>query len=118
MKSIYSKIAPQPIGPYSQAVAVENLLFCSGQVGVNPQTGEIAEGIEEQTNQVMKNIQTVLKAGGSDLDHIVKTTIFLKNIQDFPVVNKIYGDYFSIHKPARSTVEVSNLPKGKLKSQP
>lgn len=118
MKAIKSDKAPNPIGPYSQAIEANGFIFCSGQIGVDVATGTIAEGVEEQTRQVMKNLEFVLNAANSDFDHVVKTTIFLKNISDFPTVNEIYGSYFSSHKPARATVEVSNLPKGKLSNSP
>src|SRR5436189_1873682 len=100
LKTIQTPNAPKPIGPYSQAIAVNGLLFCSGQVGVDSQ-GNIVENIEGQVHQVMKNISVVLAAGNSSFDHVVKTTIFLVNINDFPKVNEIYGSYFIHHKSAR-----------------
>ena len=114
IKKVQTTKAPSAIGPYSQAIVSGNLVFCSGQIGLDPETGNLVDGIENQTKQVMENIKAVLSAADSDLNHVVKTTIFIKNISDFATVNQIYGDYFSDHKPARSTVEVSNLPKGAL----
>jgi len=114
IKEIFTSKAPKPIGPYSQAIISGNLIFCSGQIGINPDTGELAEGIEAQTKQVLKNLKEILIEAHSSLEKVIKTTIFLKNIADFKKVNEIYGEFFSSHKPARSTVEVSNLPKGAL----
>ena len=107
--------APKPIGPYSQAVQAGNLLFCSGQIPLDAKTGQIsAQDVEGQTRKVMENIAAVLQAGGSAFDQVVKTTIFLKSMGDFPKVNEIYGSYFKPDPPARSTVEVSRLPKDVL----
>jgi len=114
MKIIYTKNAPGHVGPYSQAIIVNDFVFCAGQIGINPETGNLADGMENQIRQIMENIKAVLKAAGSDFSHIVKTTIFMTNINDFPIANKIYGEYFTEHKPARSTVEVSKLPKDAL----
>lgn len=112
---VYSENAPKPIGPYSQAVQVGNMLFCSGQVALDAQTGQVAASdVEGQTRKVMENIAAVLQAGGSAFDQVVKTTIFLKSMGDFPKVNEIYGSYFKADPPARSTVEVSRLPKDVL----
>ena len=115
-KEILTKEAPAPIGPYSQAVQFGNLLFCSGQIPLDPVTGAIVgEGdVEAQTRQVMKNISAVLKHAGAEFNHVVKTTIFLKNMGDFPKVNPLYGEHFSAPFPARSTVEVARLPKDVL----
>ena len=108
--------APKPIGPYSQAIRSGNLLFCSGQIPLNPETGEVVSGgIREQTTQVLENIKAVLTEAGGNWDSILKTTIFLKSMTDFPVVNEIYATYFNkITPPARSTIEVSRLPKDVL----
>ncbi len=106
--------APKAIGPYSQAVSAGGFLFLSGQIGIDPETGELAEGLESQAKQIFANISAVLHAAGLDKEKIVKTTIFLKNIKDFKKVNALYADFFGDHKPARSTVEVSDLPKGAL----
>ncbi|MBU3978947.1 RidA family protein [Patescibacteria group bacterium] len=114
MKAIHTKKAPGAIGPYSQAVVANGFVFCSGQIGLDPKTGEMVEGIEKQTRRVMDNLVGVLSAAGTDLAFVVKTTIYLKNISDFPVVNGIYGEYFTIHKPSRATVGVGDLPKGAL----
>lgn len=114
LRTITSPNAPKAIGPYSQAVAADNLIFCSGQIGMIPETGELADGLTAQTVQVLKNLQAVLNAGESDLEHVLKTTVFLRNMGDFSEFNQIYETYFSSHKPARATIEVTNLPKGAL----
>lgn len=114
MKSVNSDNAPAAIGPYSQAIATDQYIFCSGQIGIDPNTGELVDGVENQVKQAMNNLQEVLRAAGSSLESVVKTTLFLKNMSDFAKVNEVYGSYFTDHKPARSTVEVSNLPKGAL----
>jgi len=114
IKAIHTKKAPGAIGPYSQAVVANGFVFCSGQIGLDPKTGELVEGIENQTRRVMDNLAVVLSAAGTDLAFVVKTTIYLKNISDFPAVNGIYGEYFTIHKPSRATVGVGDLPKGAL----
>lgn len=107
--------APKPIGPYSQAVKLGDLLFCSGQVPIEPVSGNvIATDIEGQTKQVMKNLEAVLAEAGMKFSNVVKTTIFLKSMHDFPKVNAIYAEYFPKNPPARSTVEVSKLPKDVL----
>jgi 2-iminobutanoate/2-iminopropanoate deaminase len=114
IKIIETKKAPGAIGPYSQAIEANGLVFCSGQIGLDPKTGELVQSIETQTRRVMDNLSAVLSAAGTDLSHVVKTTIYLKNISDFPVVNSIYAEYFNIHKPSRATVGVADLPKGAL----
>ncbi len=107
--------APQPIGPYSQAVRVGDLLFCSGQIPLDPVTGQVvSQEVGEQTKKVMENLQAVLAAAGRGWESVAKTTIFLKSMQDFPRVNEIYGAYFADQPPARSTVEVARLPKDVL----
>ncbi|MCM0606809.1 MAG: RidA family protein [Xanthomonadaceae bacterium] len=107
--------APKPIGPYSQAVKVGDLLFCSGQVAIEPVSNTVvANDIDGQTKQVMKNIEAVLTQAQMKFSNVVKTTIFLKSMHDFPKVNAIYGEYFTQNPPARSTVEVSRLPKDVL----
>lgn len=104
--------APAPIGPYSQAVAYGNLIFVSGQIAIHPENGQLVTGsVKEETHQVMKNIQNILKAAGLGMEHILKTSIFLKNMDDFTAVNEVYGSYFSGDFPARETVQVSRLPK-------
>ncbi len=111
MEKITSSHAPAAIGPYSQAVRVGDFLFCSGQIGIDISTTELAgDDIESQTLQVFKNIRAIIKASGLELKDIVKTTVFLTNMADFPVMNDIYGKAFGNHKPARSTVQVSRLP--------
>ena len=109
---VYSATAPEPIGPYSQAIQVGNMLFMSGQVAIQKSTGNIiTSSIEEETTQVMQNLADVLTAAGMDFSHVVKTTIFLKDMNSFSKVNEIYGKHFSQNAPARETVEVSRLPK-------
>ena len=104
--------APSPIGPYSQAVQFGNMLFVSGQIAINPATGELdLSTIENETHQVMKNIGAVLTEAGVDFSHIIKTGIFLKDMNQFAAVNEVYGSYFSGNFPARETVQVSRLPK-------
>lgn len=113
-EKVYTKNAPDAIGPYSQAVKVNGLVFTSGQIAINPETGNVeAVTIEEQTQQVMKNLGAVLEAAGSSFEKAVKTTCFLKNMSDFATFNEIYGKYFT-SKPARSCVAAAELPKGVL----
>lgn len=107
--------APAAIGPYSQAVRCGNLLFCSGQIPLDPVSGEVAAGgIKCQAEQVMKNIAAVLTAAGIGFDDVIKTTIYLIDMADFATVNDVYGGFFTDHKPARSTVAVKALPRGVL----
>ena len=109
---IYSANAPAPIGPYSQAIRIGSMLFVSGQIAIQQSSGTIiTTTIQEETEQVMKNLDEVLRAAGMDFSHIVKTTIFLKDMGNFPKVNEIYGTRFPSQPPARETVEVSRLPK-------
>ena len=109
---IKTEKAPQAIGPYSQAVRVGNTLYTSGQIPAEPETGKIVEGgIESQTRQALENLKAVLEAAGGSLDRVVKTTLFIKDMNDFQVINKIYGEYFKEPYPARSCVEVARLPK-------
>jgi len=111
-KIISTELAPEPIGPYNQAVAFGELLFVSGQIAIDNITGELKiESLEEETHLVMKNLKEVLSAGGSDFDKVIKTSIFLSDMSFFPVVNKIYGSYFSSDFPARECVAVKTLPK-------
>jgi 2-iminobutanoate/2-iminopropanoate deaminase len=110
-KIIVTKNAPDPIGPYSQAVQAGGFIFVSGQVGKNPATGNVVnDTIQNETKQVMQNIKNILETGGSSLDKVVKTTIFLTNMDDFSKVNEIYGSFFKGEFPARETVQVSRLP--------
>ena len=113
-KTINTTNAPAPIGPYSQAVKSGHLLFTSGQIPVDPKTGEmISTGIREQTIQVLENLKAVVEAAGSTLDDAIKTTVFLTDMADFPELNTIYAEYFGEdNAPARSTVQVAALPKG------
>ena len=114
MKAIETSHAPGAIGPYSQAICIQNLVFTSGQIPIDPKTGNIdAVGIEAQTEQVMHNLQAVLESAGSSLTKAVKTTCFLQDIRDFAAFNAVYARYFT-GKPARSCVEVAALPKGAL----
>ncbi len=106
--------APAAIGPYSQAVRVGQFLFASGQLGLDPVTGELRDGIEAQTRQALANMQAVLAAAGATTKDVVKTTIFLADMADFTVVNRIYAEVFSEEPPARSTVQVAALPKNGL----
>src|SRR5687767_10752305 len=112
-KVIYSAQAPEPIGPYSQAIQAGNMVFISGQIAIQSSTGKIlSKGtIEEETRQVMENIGEILKAAGLNFSHVVKSSIFLKDMGNFPKVNEVYGTHFSQQPPARETVEVSRLPK-------
>jgi len=114
MKKVETKNAPQAIGPYSQGIIVNNMFYSSGQIPLTPE-GEMVQGdIKEQTHQVFKNLIAVLEAAGASLDTVVKTTVFIKNMDDFAAVNEVYGQYFNEHKPARSCVEVARLPKDAL----
>lgn len=114
MKKIATNKAPQAIGPYSQAIVFNGILFTSGQIGINPETGNIdGEDICEQTEQVMRNLKAVLEEAGTSFEKVIKTTCFLADINDFAKFNEIYGKYFT-EKPARSCVAVKDLPKGAL----
>jgi 2-iminobutanoate/2-iminopropanoate deaminase len=107
--------APKAIGPYSQAIRIQNMVFTSGQIPVNPSSGEVVDGgIENQTKQVLENLRAVLLKAGSGLEYVVKTTVFIKDMNDFAAVNNIYGQYFKEPYPARSCVEVARLPKDVL----
>lgn len=114
MKTIQTENAPKAVGPYSQAIVANGFVFCAGQLGLNPQNGELANGVENQTHQAMKNLAAVLKEAGSSLENAVKTTIFIKDMNDYAKVNEVYGTYFADHKPVRSTVEVARIPKDAL----
>ncbi len=112
LTTVHTDEAPKAIGPYSQAIATGNLLFCSGQIALDPKSGEmVGDTVADQAEQVMKNLQAVLLAAGSDFHHVVRTTIFLADMGDFGAVNEVYGRYFPDHKPARATVAVQQLPK-------
>jgi 2-iminobutanoate/2-iminopropanoate deaminase len=110
---IHTEQAPHAIGPYSQAIKANGLIFASGQIPTDPQTGEfVPGGIEEQTEQVLKNLAAVLEAAGSSLNRVVKTTVFLAYMQEFAAMNEVYGRFFSEQPPARATVEAVSLPRG------
>jgi len=110
--AVSTKEAPAAIGPYSQAIRVGDMLFASGQVGLDPATGQMVPGgIAEQTVRVLENVKAVLTQAGLTLAHVVKTTVFLKTMGDFAAMNEVYGKYFNSAPPARSTVEVARLPK-------
>jgi len=111
IKIISTKNAPAVVGPYSQALEVNGFVFCSGQIGIDPKTGNLVDGIENQIKQILDNLKAVLATAGLDLNHVVKTTVFIKNMADYTLFNQIYGEYFKENKPARATVEVSRLPK-------
>lgn len=113
-KVISTSQAPAAIGPYSQAIRAGNLLFASGQLGLDPKTGTLADGIEGQTRQALANIQAVLAEAGAEIQDVVKTTIFLADMSHFATVNGLYGEVFKQEPPARSTVQVAALPKGGL----
>ncbi len=111
-KVIYTKSAPTPLGPYSQAIQVGELLFISGQIGIDPQTDQLIQGsLEAETHQVMKNISALLEAANTDFPHVLKATIFLKDMNDYQQVNEVYGSYFTDDFPAREAIEVVRLPK-------
>jgi 2-iminobutanoate/2-iminopropanoate deaminase len=114
---IKTDAAPGALGPYSQAIVAGGMVYCAGQIPLDPATGNIVSGgIAQQTEQVLKNLRAVLKAAGSDLDRAVKTTVFIKNMNDFGAMNDVYGrpEYFGAMPPARSTVEVARLPRDVL----
>lgn len=112
---INSDQAPEAIGPYSQAIQAGDIIYTSGQIALDPATGElVSPDIEAQTEQVMENLKNVIEAGGSDLSRVVKVTLYIRDMNDFSAINDIYGSYFKDAYPARSCVEVSSLPKGAL----
>ncbi|MCG8352339.1 MAG: RidA family protein [Chloroflexales bacterium] len=105
--------APQAIGPYSQAIAIDNLIFCSGQIPIDPATGEVVSGdVGVVTRQVLNNLKALLEAAGSSLDHVVKTMVFLADMNDFAAMNAVYSEFFPSNPPARSAVQAAALPKG------
>ena len=114
MKTVATNKAPAAICPYSQAQIVGNLVYTSGQIGIDPATGAIVEGLEAQAEQVFTNLSELLKAAGSDMSKVVKTTVFIKNMNDFAAINAVYAKYFTEPFPARSCVEVARLPKDVL----
>jgi 2-iminobutanoate/2-iminopropanoate deaminase len=105
--------APRAIGPYSQGITANGFLFTAGQVGFDPASGELVDGgITEQTHRVLQNIRAILRAGGTDMEQVVKTTVFLVDMADFALMNEVYAEFFGDHRPARSTVAVASLPRG------
>ncbi|HCE78318.1 MAG TPA: reactive intermediate/imine deaminase [Lachnospiraceae bacterium] len=115
MKSIHTDNAPAAIGPYSQAITDGHTVYVSGQIPINPATGEFAgTTIEEQAKQSLTNISNILKAAGTDMSHVVKTTVLLKNIQDFAAMNEVYATFFTAPYPARSAFQAADIPKGAL----
>jgi 2-iminobutanoate/2-iminopropanoate deaminase len=105
--------APRAIGPYSQGITANGFVFTAGQVGFDPESGELVDGgIAEQTQRVLQNLRAILRAGGSDMDRVVKTTVFLVDMADFALMNEVYAEFFGDHRPARSTVAVASLPRG------
>ena len=114
-KTVQTEKAPAAIGPYSQAVLTGGLLFCSGQIPIDPATGKMVEGgIEIQTERVLRNLAAVLEEGGASLESVVKTTVYLADLSDFPVMNGVYGTFFPENPPARATIEAAKLPAGAL----
>jgi len=112
-KVIIAEKAPKAIGPYSAAISYGNFIFTSGQLGLIPESGEPAgEDIRSQTRQALKNVQSVLEAAGTDLSHVLKTTVFLRNMDDFAAMNEVYAEFFTDECPARSAVQVAKLPRG------
>ncbi len=111
-ETISTENAPGAIGPYSQAVKTGNMVFCSGQIPIDPATGEfVSNDVAEQTTQVLKNLSAVLEAAGTNLNNVVKTTVFLADMNDFTAMNEIYAEFFSENKPARATVQAARLPR-------
>ncbi|MEB6571128.1 RidA family protein [Staphylococcus auricularis] len=111
MKTINTSNAPEALGPYSHAVEINGLVYTSGQIPLNLDGEIVSEDVQAQTKQVLENVKAVLKEAGSDLESVVKATIFISNMDDFQQINEVYGSYFSDHQPARSCVEVTRLPK-------
>lgn len=112
METVSTDNAPGAIGPYSQAVKTGNLVFCSGQIPIDPATSEfVSNDVAEQTEQVLKNLSAVLEAAGTNLDKVVKTTVFLADMNDFTAMNEVYARYFAENKPARATVQAARLPR-------
>jgi 2-iminobutanoate/2-iminopropanoate deaminase len=114
MEQVSTNKAPAAIGPYSQAIKVGNLLFTSGQIPIDPATGNIPEGVEAQAEQALTNVKNLIEAAGASIDNVVKTVVFIKDMNDFAAINAIYAKYFTEPFPARSCVEVARLPKDVL----
>lgn len=114
MKQISTNNAPAAIGPYSQAIVSGNLVYCSGQIPINPQTGEIPQGVQQQAHQALTNVKNLLSAAGTSIEKVIKTSVFIKDMNDFTAINEIYAQYFTEPFPARSCVEVARLPKDVL----
>lgn len=114
MKTVQTSNAPAAIGPYSQGIIVNNMFFSSGQIPLTAEGTMVSGDVKSQTHQVFKNLTAVLEEAGASLDTVVKATVFIKNMDEFAVINEVYGEYFNSHKPARSTVEVARLPKDAL----
>jgi 2-iminobutanoate/2-iminopropanoate deaminase len=113
LRSITTDQAPRAIGPYSQAIATESLVFTAGQIALDPSSGEVVgKSTADQTDRVLRNLAAVLTAAGSGLEQVVKTTVYLADMADFPAMNEVYARHFGSHKPARSTVQAAGLPKG------
>ena len=113
-KIVSTEKAPKAIGPYSQAIRTESLVFTAGQLGLDPATMELVEGVEAQTRQVLTNLKHVLETADSGLNYVIKTTVFLQDMSDFAKMNAVYAEFFPENAPARSTVQVAGLPKGGL----
>ncbi|MGH7830432.1 MAG: RidA family protein [Candidatus Binatia bacterium] len=114
-EAVRSDVAPKAIGPYEQAIKINGFIYAAGQIALDPRTGNLVDGgIAAQTRQVLENLKAVLEAAGSSLDQVVKTTVFLKNINDFAVMNEVYEEYLGHARPARSTVGIADLPRGAL----
>lgn len=114
-EAVLTPRGPKPIGPYSQAIKANGLLFVSGQVALDPQSGEfVGNDVRQQTERVLENLKAILEAAGSSLKHVVKTTVFLKDMNDFPAMNETYAKYFAAVPPARSTIQAARLPKDAL----
>lgn len=112
-ESVQTANAPRAIGPYSQAIRLGNLVFCSGQIGLVPETGKLIDGgVAVETERALKNLEAVLQAAGSSLKAVVKTTVFLADMKEFEAMNEVYGRVFGAHRPARSTIQAAGLPRG------
>jgi 2-iminobutanoate/2-iminopropanoate deaminase len=113
LKAVHTDRAPQAIGPYSQAIVADGWVFCSGQIALEPETMEILDGgVAEQTDLVLRNLRSVLEAAGAGMDTVVKTTVFLEDMNDFAAMNEVYGRHFGDHRPARAAVQAAALPRG------